>query len=144
LRPALRYFVIPAVVGFMGGFVSARLSSNWYVALISAVVAGALTAIVSSISDRPITYSVRHAQRSAGRDAYLARDVVLSSFSFRKGHGEDTWHFCSNCSNWPKSDYETRTTKPPDGECCNECQAKMTDGDCKPSNRLDRVTGQPV
>jgi len=41
----------------------------------------------------------------------------------RKGH--DEWHWCINCSNYPKSweDVEKSHTKPTSGEFCNECKA---------------------
>jgi hypothetical protein len=51
--------------------------------------------------------------------------------TYRKRRGTyDTWHFCSNCSNWPTSNFEEKTTKPPDGEMCNECKAKKTANNC--------------
>ncbi len=43
----------------------------------------------------------------------------------------DTWHFCSNCRNWPTSDYVGKTVKPTYGKLCNECQTKKRDNDCK-------------
>lgn len=51
--------------------------------------------------------------------------------TYRKKRGSDTWHFCSNCSNWPTSDYDEQDSKPSWGELCNECQAKKKDGNCK-------------
>jgi len=51
--------------------------------------------------------------------------------SYRKRTGNDTWHFCSNCTNWPTSGYESRETKPTTGELCNQCQAKQKAGQCK-------------
>jgi hypothetical protein len=48
---------------------------------------------------------------------------------FRRRKGEDTWHFCTNCSNWPTSDYEESDTAD-DGELDNECRAKERNGDC--------------
>lgn len=50
--------------------------------------------------------------------------------TYRKKKGSDTWHFCSNCSNWPRYDYDERTSKPTYGELCNECQAKRDAGSC--------------
>ena len=50
--------------------------------------------------------------------------------TYRKKRDSDTWHFCSNCSNWPTSDYIERTDKPTYGELCNECQAKEDAGTC--------------
>lgn len=46
----------------------------------------------------------------------------------RKANGRDTWHFCSNCSNWPTSNYTTGTGT--SGEKCNECLAKIKAGTC--------------
>ena len=51
--------------------------------------------------------------------------------TFRRKKGSDTWHFCSNCSNWPTSDCDERWAKPTSGELCNECKAKQAAGDCK-------------
>lgn len=48
----------------------------------------------------------------------------------RKRNGHDTWHFCSNCSNWPTSDYTTGAGT--GGEKCNECMAKQKDNNCTP------------
>ena len=41
----------------------------------------------------------------------------------RKG-AYDTWHFCTNCSNWPTSDYDDKWSKPTTGEFCNQCKSK--------------------
>lgn len=50
------------------------------------------------------------------------------------GHGaqeerKDTWHFCTNCSQWPTSDYVTGHENS-GGEKCNECRVKKAAGDC--------------
>lgn len=55
---------------------------------------------------------------------------MASTYRKRKG-SYDAWHFCSNCSNWPTSNYEERHTKPTTGELCNECKAKDARKDCK-------------
>jgi hypothetical protein len=49
---------------------------------------------------------------------------------YRKRRGKDTWHWCSNCTNYPTSDYESSSTKPSSGELCNECQSKQKAGNC--------------
>jgi hypothetical protein len=49
----------------------------------------------------------------------------------RKRNGKDTWHFCTNCSQWPTSDYTTGDENN-GGEKCNECKAKKSAGDCTP------------
>ncbi len=55
---------------------------------------------------------------------------MASTYRKRKGVAYDTWHNCSNCSNWPTSDYVERDTKPTSGERCNECMAKEKAGTC--------------
>lgn len=49
----------------------------------------------------------------------------------RRKSGSDTWHFCTNCTLWPTSDYDTSSSKPTSGEFCNQCRAKETAGDCR-------------
>lgn len=49
---------------------------------------------------------------------------------WRKRKDKDTWHFCSNCSNWPTSDYDRKDYKPTTGEFCNECLAKKSANNC--------------
>ena len=55
---------------------------------------------------------------------------MAATYRKRKGIQYDTWHFCSNCSKWPTSDYDERTTKPTDGELCDECKAKKDNSNC--------------
>ena len=49
---------------------------------------------------------------------------------YRRKKGSDTWHWCSNCSNWPKSDYDSKPSKPSSGELCDQCLAKDKAGNC--------------
>lgn len=52
---------------------------------------------------------------------------------YRKRKGQhDEWHFCTNCSNWPTSNYIERTTRPTTGELCNQCRSKERRGVCTP------------
>jgi hypothetical protein len=51
--------------------------------------------------------------------------------AYRRRKGKDAWHFCSNCSNWPASDYDERQRKPTTGELCIQCRAKNRDGNCQ-------------
>lgn len=50
---------------------------------------------------------------------------------YRKRNGYDTWHFCTNCSNWPTYDYQSKDSKPTTGELCNECKSKQSAGTCR-------------
>ena len=40
---------------------------------------------------------------------------------YRRKIGDEAWHWCENCSNWPTSDFEERTKKPSSGELDKEC-----------------------
>jgi hypothetical protein len=44
--------------------------------------------------------------------------------------GNDTWHFCRNCSNWPTAGYDEKQVQPTTGELCNECKGKRSSGTC--------------
>ena len=46
---------------------------------------------------------------------------------YRKRKGKDAWYWCSNCTNYPDSDYET---SPSTGELCNQCREKQANGIC--------------
>jgi hypothetical protein len=45
--------------------------------------------------------------------------------------GSDTWHFCSNCRNYPRGAGVIRKSERPTGELCNECKAKRKAGNCR-------------
>jgi hypothetical protein len=51
---------------------------------------------------------------------------------YRKRKGSDVWHWCTNCSNWPTSNYEVwcGEGRPPSGELDNECRAKEQNKNC--------------
>lgn len=51
--------------------------------------------------------------------------------AYRKRDGHDTWHWCTNCNNWPTTGYKEQPSKPSSGELCNECQSKDKAGTCK-------------
>ena len=51
--------------------------------------------------------------------------------SYRKKHKTDLWHFCSNCTNWPVTDFDKHDHgAPPLGESCPECVEKLRQGSC--------------
>lgn len=51
--------------------------------------------------------------------------------TWRKEKDSDTWHFCSNCTNWPTSNYDEESSEPTDGELCDECKSKKSYGACR-------------
>jgi len=51
--------------------------------------------------------------------------------TYRRKNDSDTWHWCSNCSDWPTSNYKEVNTKPTSGELCNQCRAKEKERNCR-------------
>jgi hypothetical protein len=49
----------------------------------------------------------------------------------RQHDSSDVWHFCSNCSDWPESDYSREQTKPEGRALCGECQTKDDNDNCE-------------
>jgi hypothetical protein len=49
---------------------------------------------------------------------------------YRKKRRSDTWHFCSNCSNWPQSPYNVWMGSGTPSELCEECRSKRRNGNC--------------
>jgi len=57
----------------------------------------------------------------------------MAKIEYRKKKGHDTWHWCTNCSQWPTWDYESwcGDDRPSSGELDNECKAKEKEGKCQ-------------
>lgn len=53
---------------------------------------------------------------------------------YRRKNGSDTWHWCTNCPNWPTSDYVEQDGKPSSGELDNTCRSLESKGDCNNKN----------
>lgn len=53
----------------------------------------------------------------------------------RKKGTTDVWHWCKNCSNYPKADYDEEwhsgRERPKTGELDNECRSKEEQGKCE-------------
>ena len=50
---------------------------------------------------------------------------------FKRKTDNDTWHWCTNCPNYPKgSDVVISYSKPSYGELCKECMRNYTLGNC--------------
>lgn len=56
---------------------------------------------------------------------------IVSGVEYRRKRGSNTWHWCKNCSNWPRRNYDTRFTKPTDGKLDNQCRAKEKARNCQ-------------
>ena len=50
---------------------------------------------------------------------------------YRKKYGGDVWHWCENCSGWPKEDYTVRHYIPHNDKGCEECQKLDDEGKCE-------------
>jgi DNA-binding response OmpR family regulator len=49
----------------------------------------------------------------------------------RRKRDNQTWHVCTNCKDWPISDYEEQQLSPTvELELCNECRLNMQQGIC--------------
>jgi len=47
-----------------------------------------------------------------------------------KGNATDTWHWCKNCSQYPKTIYTRQTTRP-SYDLCNQCKSKEKEKNCR-------------
>lgn len=48
---------------------------------------------------------------------------------YRRSEAGGTWHWCTDCSRFPGSDYFVRDSRPA-GELCNECVIRTEAGHC--------------
>jgi len=60
----------------------------------------------------------------------------MAKIKYRRRDKSDTWHWCTNCPNWPREkpyeEIEIEEGKRPSyGELDNTCRAKERDGDCR-------------
>jgi hypothetical protein len=55
--------------------------------------------------------------------------------------GESCWHFCSNCSQWPKADYCEQLVAPISEEMCDECEANHRQGKCDDTWKCETILG---
>jgi HEAT repeat protein len=79
-----------------------------------------------------IDLSVLPDGRSIKQEALEAITAIrASSPIYRKRRDQDTWHRCSNCSQYPTTGYDQVQTLPTSGVLCAECEAKYSDGSCK-------------
>jgi hypothetical protein len=83
--------------------------------------------LVSLHSKRADT-NLRRLLHASSADAFTVLDVGKPNPS-SKG-GRDAWHFCSDCSKGPTSDYVERDSKPARGELCDQCEAKQGNDNC--------------
>jgi hypothetical protein len=51
------------------------------------------------------------------------------ALGYRKKQSSDTWHFCCNCSQWPRLDFIELWQLPSIGEMRNECEVRRREGE---------------
>ena len=51
---------------------------------------------------------------------------------YRRQKGNNRWHFCKNCQNWPTKDYVeySGNEDQPQGDFCDECLKKQENNNC--------------
>jgi hypothetical protein len=62
--------------------------------------------------------------------------------TYRKINGTDIWHFCHNCSNWPKVNYQEEKETPRWGGMCKGCRIKDVKGECQKKSGNAGPTGR--
>jgi hypothetical protein len=75
--------------------------------------------------------AIRESEEEGAEELPPAQPSLLGPASYRRKQGDDTWHFCSNCSTWPTKDFDTQAEKPASGELCNECESKLISHTCQ-------------
>ena len=74
-------------------------------------------------------------ERKIRKEIYGAlKKEVSKMITYRRKNGAYAWHWCTNCSDWPTSDYEEVTLpegERPNGDLHNECRSKEREGTCK-------------
>ena len=56
---------------------------------------------------------------------------------YRMRNGTRVWHFCSNCSEWPESEFTEAEMQPVTGLFCGECLSHGKHGTCTFAGRSD-------
>lgn len=118
MRSAVRFFIVPAIVGFVTGLCASRFRDSFWTVAAYAVFAALVSAFIPLIAEQGTLILASLA--GGGRPA----------LPYRRRKEQDTWHFCRNCSNWPTDQYEKMIKKPVDGEICNECESRFRNKEC--------------
>lgn len=50
---------------------------------------------------------------------------------YRRAYEGETWHWCTNCSEWPQNDYTIRHYLPQRDAPCPECRKLDDEGKCE-------------
>jgi hypothetical protein len=58
-------------------------------------------------------------------------DVSPHRLGYRQRQDGDIWHFCSNCSGWPRLKFIEQWVEPTNGNICSECEQRRREGSCR-------------
>jgi DNA-binding response OmpR family regulator len=119
--------VLPRLHGFdLVNLVRAKVPRTPIIVVSGYVSASAGTTILSGWAEfiaKPLDLNILLAMAQR----ILQRSLPVP-INYRKKRGSQTWHFRSDCSNWPTSDYEEQSSETAAGEPCNECKWKQAQG----------------
>jgi hypothetical protein len=114
-------------LGFLGRF---PLSSRGYAVLKNSIIERTLTDNYSIVEVFCRVDDVNLILERANRFYPLAAPYLEKALSsvisgeYRKTRTGDTWHLCSDCSQWPMDDYISTQDAPENSTICNECIVK--------------------
>ena len=54
--------------------------------------------------------------------------VLAALIEYRQPADGETWHHCSNCSQWPTENFRSSNHPPDSAQLCNECVVKSQHG----------------
>jgi glycosyltransferase involved in cell wall biosynthesis len=85
---------------------------------------GGLT--LTKVPDRAGDWYRRNEKRFQAKwNGFLPPPLLM----FRRRRGGDSWHFCDNCPEWPRDEFEEQEAIPSSGECPT-CRAQWDRGAC--------------
>jgi hypothetical protein len=119
-------------LGFLGRF---PLSSRGYAVLKNSIIERRLTDNYSIVEVFCRIDDVNLILERANRFYPLAAPYLEKALSsvisgeYRKTRTGDTWHLCSDCSQWPMDDYVSTQDAPDNSTICNECIVKKQLGE---------------
>jgi len=119
-------------LGFLGRF---PLSSRGYAVLKNSIIERRLTDNYSIVEVFCRIDDVNLILERANRFYPLAAPYLEKALSsviggeYRKTKTGDTWHICSDCSQWPMDDYVSTQDAPDNSTICNECIVKKQLGE---------------
>ena len=123
---------LDSYLGFLGRF---PLSSRGYAVLKNSIIERTLTDNYSIVEMFCEIDDLKLILERANRFYPLAAPYLEKALSsviggeYRKTRTGDTWHLCSDCSQWPMDNYVSIRDAPDNSTICNECIVKKQLGE---------------